>query len=237
MELSTRDRVAIANYTEIQEGRGTPNGGVYLDISHKNKDFILEKLPKIYKQFIDNQMIDISKDPMEVAPTAHYSMGGIKVDLTGSTHVQGLYAAGEVMGGLHGANRLGGNSLAEILVFGKLAGYSASSYSKKLRSMKRSPELLKNYIDKFKRKIKKGKELAIPIQNELRAVMWKYCGVVKNEESLKKGLIKINNLKESLDDIEVVINDHNNQDLVNFFDLEASLLTAEYTISSALEKK
>ena len=83
MELSTRDRVAIANYTEIQERRGTPNGGVYLDISHKNKDFILEKLPKIYKQFIDNQMIDISKDPMEVAPTAHYSMGGIKVDLTG----------------------------------------------------------------------------------------------------------------------------------------------------------
>ncbi len=237
MELSTRDRVAMANYTEIKDGRGTPNGGVYLDISHKSKDFILEKLPKIYKQFIDNQMIDISKEPMEVAPTAHYSMGGIKVDCNGCSEVEGLYAAGEVMGGLHGANRLGGNSLAEILVFGKLVGSSASKYSRKLNVIRRSPEIVATHISKFQERIKKGKESAILIQNELRAIMWKYCGVVKDEESLKIGLKKINNLKKSLVDIEVVINHHNNQDLVNIFDLEASLQTAESTLISALERK
>ena len=117
MELSTRDRVAIANYTEIIEGRGTKNGVVFLDISHKSKEFIIEKLPSIYRQFLEAQMLDISKSPMEVAPTAHYSMGGILVnpeDL--STPVEGLFAAGEVAGGLHGANRLGGNSLAEIII-------------------------------------------------------------------------------------------------------------------------
>ncbi len=237
MELSTRDKVAIANYTEIENGRGTANGGVYLDISHKSKDFILDKLPNIYKKFYDNQMIDISKQPMEVSPTAHYSMGGIKVNLNGCSDIKGLYAAGEVMGGLHGANRLGGNSLAEILVFGKLAGSSASNYSKKLRIKGRSNKVLKSYIEKFKTRIKNGKKQSIPIQNELRSVMWKYCGVVKNATYLKKGLAIIQNLKESYNDIEVLINDRNNQNLVNFFDLEASLLTAECTILSSLERK
>ena len=130
MELSTRDRVAMANFKEIAEGRGTNNGGVYLDISQKSKEFIMEKIPSIYRQFLESQMLDISKSPMEVAPTAHYSMGGIQVnpeDL--STSVEGLFAAGEVTGGLHGANRLGGNSLAEILIFGKRAGISSTKYS------------------------------------------------------------------------------------------------------------
>ena len=131
LELSTRDKVAIANYTEIEKGRSTPNGGVYLDISHKDKDFIIEKIPKIYRQFIDLQMLDITKSPMEVAPTAHYSMGGIKVSSDEhSTEISGLFAAGEVAGGLHGANRLGGNSLAEILVFGKSSGNAAVEFSR-----------------------------------------------------------------------------------------------------------
>ncbi|MEL6636850.1 MAG: FAD-dependent oxidoreductase, partial [Bacteroidota bacterium] len=109
MELSTRDRVAMANYTEIMEGRGTENGGVYLDISHRPKEFIIQKLPRMYRQFLDTLMIDISKAPMEVAPTAHYSMGGIKVaPESHATGIEGLFAAGEVTGGLHGANRLGG---------------------------------------------------------------------------------------------------------------------------------
>ena len=100
MELSTRDKVAIANYIEIREGRGTKNGGVFLDISHKSKDYIIKKLPNIYRQFLDYQMLDISKSPMEVAPTAHYSMGGILVDPNDlSTCVDGLFAAGEVAGG------------------------------------------------------------------------------------------------------------------------------------------
>ena len=97
MELSSRDKVAMANYTEIIEGRGTSNGGVFLDISHKSKEFIIDKLPTIYKQFLDIQDLDISKLPMEVAPTAHYSMGGILVDpLDLSISVDGLFAAGEV---------------------------------------------------------------------------------------------------------------------------------------------
>ena len=210
MELSTRDKVAIANYKEIVEGRGTKNGGVYLDISHKSKDFIINKLPSIYRQFLEFQMIDISKSPMEVAPTAHYSMGGILVnpeDL--STSVEGLFAAGEVTGGLHGANRLGGNSLAEILVFGKRAGISSSNYSKKINHQLRSNlsvALAHENINKF---IKNGDELVRPLQNELRLIMWKYCGVIKNETLLLEGLSKIENIKIQLSDIDVRINEYN----------------------------
>ena len=163
MELSTRDKVALANYTEIMEGRGTENGGVFLDISHRSKEFILEKLPSIYKQFMETQMLDISKHPMEVAPTAHYSMGGIQVNPENlSTSVYGLFAAGEVTGGLHGANRLGGNSLAEILIFGKRAGISASRFSRnKSNKLKinKSVELAHENINKF---IKDG-NLSVPI--------------------------------------------------------------------------
>ncbi len=130
MELSTRDRVALANYTEIIEGRGGPHGGVFLDISHQDKDYILDKLPRMVRQFAETQMKDISREPMEVAPTAHYTMGGVIVDPeTHATEVTGLYAAGEVTSGVHGANRLGGNSLAEILVFGRRAGAAAAEYS------------------------------------------------------------------------------------------------------------
>ena len=118
MELSTRDRVALANYKEIAEGEGTKTGCL-LDISHKSKEFIIDKLPTIYRQFLDTQMLDISKSPMEVAPTAHYSMGGFWLIYNLSTSVEGLFAAGEVTGGLHGANQLGGNSLAEMLILVK----------------------------------------------------------------------------------------------------------------------
>src|SRR5687767_15449303 len=130
MELSSRDRIALANYTEIKEGRGGPNGGVFLDVTHLGKDAILEKLPRMYRQFIEYQMLDIAKQPMEVAPTAHYTMGGIVVDPeTHATEVHGLYAAGEVTGGLHGANRLGGNSLAETVIAGRRAGEAAAVFA------------------------------------------------------------------------------------------------------------
>ena len=186
MELSTRDRVAIANYTEIIEGRGTPNGGVYLDISHKSKDFIMRKIPSIYRQFLDTQMLDISKEPMEVAPTAHYSMGGVVVSpQEHCTSINGLYAAGEVAGGLHGANRLGGNSLAEILVFGKKAGISSVNYSKQLKAQIRSEICIKNAHDNINKFSKKGKELAKPIQHYLSTVMWEHCGVIKDKNLLE----------------------------------------------------
>ena len=164
MELSTRDKVAMANYTEIAEGRGTSNGAVFLDISHKDKDFILEKIPSIYRQFIETQMIDISKEPMEVAPTAHYSMGGISLNASDhKTSLKGLFAAGEVAGGLHGANRLGGNSLAEILVFGKRAGIASVNYSNNLSSHVRSKDVIKKAHKNINNFLKKGKELVLPL--------------------------------------------------------------------------
>src|SRR5918994_6933019 len=130
LELSTRDRVALANYTEIIEGRGGPNGGVFLDITHLGKELILEKIPRMYRQFIEHQMLDISRERMEVAPTAHYSMGGVVVDPgSAATDVAALFAAGEVAAGVHGANRLGGNSLVETVVFGRRAGERAAALS------------------------------------------------------------------------------------------------------------
>ncbi|NNV09864.1 FAD-binding protein, partial [Geobacillus sp. MMMUD3] len=130
MELSTRDRVALAAYTEIAEGRGTENGGVWLDVSHLPRETIMSRLPRVYQTLMETQMLDITKDPIEIAPTAHYSMGGVWVDpVDHSTDVEGLWAIGEASSGLHGANRLGGNSLIELLVFGRIVGQSAIAYS------------------------------------------------------------------------------------------------------------
>ena len=238
MELSTRDRVAMANYTEIVEGRGSPNGGVYLDISHKGKDFIIEKLPRMYRQFLDTLMIDISKSPMEVSPTAHYSMGGIVV--TPEEHwtgVEGLYAAGEVTAGLHGANRLGGNSLAEILIFGKRAGDAASKRSKEIDVHIRSKKVIQQAHDNLNSSIKNGTEVARPLQRDLRNIMWEYGGVVKSKEKLKKGLDEIKSLKNSSKDLDVRPDSEGYQDLMLAFDLEASIISSEATLLSALNRE
>ena len=127
-ELSTRDNVARAIYTEVKEGRGSPHGGVYLDISYLPAEHVRRKLPSMYEQFKELADVDITAGPMEVGPTTHYVMGGIRVDAdTGETTVPGLFAAGEVAGGMHGANRLGGNSLSDLLVFGARAGEAAAA--------------------------------------------------------------------------------------------------------------
>ena len=238
MELSTRDKVAMANYTEIIEGRGTPNNGVYLDISHKSKDLIIEKLPRMYRQFLDTLMIDISKKPMEVSPTAHYSMGGVIVDSdTHKTNIEGLYAAGEVAGGLHGANRLGGNSLAEILIFGRRAGRSASERSKNIDVQYRSKESIKLAHDKINSFIKSGSQMARPLQRELRNIMWEYCGVVRDGSGLKKGLEKIDDLKKSLHELDVRPNSEGFEDLMLAFDLEGSIISASATLLSAAKRQ
>ena len=238
MELSTRDRVAMANYTEIVEGRGSPNGGVYLDISHKGKDFIIEKLPRMYRQFLDTLMIDISKSPMEVSPTAHYSMGGIVVTPEEhSTGIEGLYAAGEVTAGLHGANRLGGNSLAEILIFGKRAGAAASRRSKEIDIHKRSRKVIDKAHENLNSFIKNGSEVARPLQRSLRNIMWEYGGVVKNEQKLNKGLSEIENLKEAAKDLDVRPDSEGYQDLMLAFDLQASLVSSEATLLSSLSRE
>jgi len=237
MELSTRDKVAIANFTEIIEGRGTKNGAVFLDISHKSKEFIIEKLPSIYRKFLETQKLDISKSPMEVAPTAHYSMGGILVNPENlSTSVDGLFAAGEVAGGLHGANRLGGNSLAEILIFGKRAGIASSKYSKKINQQLRSNEIIGHAHENINKFIKNGDELVRPLQNKLRLIMWKYCGVIKNEKLLLEGLSKIEIIKTKLNDIGIRIDAYKHEDLSLIFELQSSLLSAKATIVSALQR-
>ena len=238
MELSTRDKVAMANYTELVEGRGTKNGGVLLDISHKSKEFIIKKLPRMYRQFLDTLMIDISKSPMEVSPTAHYSMGGVVVSPEDHfTGVEGLYAAGEVTGGLHGANRLGGNSLAEILIFGKRAGAAAALRSLEMDVQYRSKQVIAKAHKKIDSFIKKGKYVARPLQRELRNLMWENCGVVRDEKKLKKGLKEINILKSKIKGLDVRPDSEGFEDLMLAFDLEGSILSAESTIISAIARK
>ena len=160
LELSSRDRVALANYTEIAEGRGGPHGGVFLDITHRGRAYIVDKLPRMYRQFIEWQMLDISREPMEVAPTAHYSMGGIVVDPeTHATEVDGLYAAGECVGGLHGANRLGGNSLSETLISGRRAGEAATARALEARSVALAAAI-DDALDELDALTRPGSELA-----------------------------------------------------------------------------
>ncbi len=130
MELSTRDVVARAIYTEVQEGRGTPHGGVFLDVTHLPAATVKKRLPSMYEQFMELAGVDITKAPMEVGPTCHYFMGGMRVDAeTGASRVPGLFGAGECTGGMNGANRLGGNSLSDLLVFGRRAGDGAAAYA------------------------------------------------------------------------------------------------------------
>src|SRR4029078_9821078 len=130
MELGPRDVVARATFNEIVAGRGTPHGGVWLDVTHLSKEKILDRLPTMYAQFKNIDGIDISKEKMEVGPTAHYSMGGVVVNITYRTKVSGLFAVGEVISQIHGANRLGGNSLLDTVVFGKIAGSEAAKLAK-----------------------------------------------------------------------------------------------------------
>lgn len=238
MELSTRDRVALANYTEIAEGRGGPNGGVFLDISHVGKDTILEKLPRMYRQFIEYQMLDISSSPMEVAPTAHYSMGGVVVDPdTHATGVEGLYAAGEVTAGLHGANRLGGNSLAETIVFGRRAGEAAASLSQSRDVQLRSRATIAAAgveLDSF---IKPGEEFARPLQRAVRNALWEHCGVVRSADGLTEGVTKLDDIASSIGDVDVRPSSEGYADLAHVLDLRAALVSGRASLLGALERR
>jgi len=238
MELSARDRFALAIYTEIMEGRGGPHGGVFLDISHLPKDVILDKLPRMYRQFIEYQMLDISKQPMEVAPTAHYSMGGIVVDPeTHATDVVGLYAAGECTSGLHGANRLGGNSLAETVIFGRRAGDAAAAHSQESEVQRRSRKAVQDADDELKRLIKPGSELARPLQRALRDLMWEHCGVVRDEARMREGLRKLSDLVRSAESVYIRPGQEGWVELEHVLDLRAGLRTAEATLRCALERR
>lgn len=238
MELSTRDRVALANYTEIAEGRGGPNGGVFLDISHLDKETILTKLPRMYRQFIEHQMVDISADPMEVAPTAHYSMGGVVVDPeTHTTDVRGLYAAGECTAGLHGANRLGGNSLTETVVYGRRAGAAAAAFSHAGDVFPRPRTVIAEADADLDALIRPGHQLARPVQRRLREIMWECAGVVRHERGLIEGLRRLGELRQVLPDVDVRPTAEGWSDLAGACDLRAGLAVAEATLRCALERR
>ena len=238
MELSTRDRVALAIYTEIMEGRAGPDGGVFLDISHRDREFIRAKIPRIYRQFLEAQMLDISKQPMEVAPSAHYSMGGVLVKPeSGATEVEGLYAVGEVTGGLHGANRLGGNSLSETVVFGRRAGVAAADHSRTIHRQMRSPVAVSAANEELDSMIHEGEELPRLLQRALRDALWELCGVVRSEERLQRGLEKVAELRARSADLDLQPGSENYRDLGVALDLRSSLAVAEVTLRAALERK
>ncbi|MFP5310774.1 MAG: FAD-dependent oxidoreductase [Actinomycetes bacterium] len=238
MELSTRDIVAMANYTEIQQGRGGPNGGVFLDISHLDKAVIREKLPRMHRQFIEAQMLDISEEPMEVAPTAHYSMGGVSVEPEdGATGVDGLYAAGEITAGLHGANRLGGNSLAETVVFGRRAGEAAATHARGLSVQLRSRATIDAALDRLDGVVRDGDTVVRVAQRELRDVMWRHVGVVRDEDGLKQGIARLEDLRATLDDLDVQPDAQGWSDVAAAIDLRGSIETALATALAAQQRR
>jgi len=196
MELSSRDVVARAINSEVLAGRGTPHGGAYLDITHRKPEFIKSKLPSMYEQFLKLAKVDITKQPMEVAPTLHYAMGGVRVEAeTGATTVAGLYAAGEVASGLHGANRLGGNSLSDLLVFGKRAGDAAGIAAKANPKAAQAnidlavvDEAIAELMAPFDRP---AGENPYQLQAEIQDVMSVHAPIVRDEPGLRAGLEKI----------------------------------------------
>ncbi|MDT7785130.1 MAG: succinate dehydrogenase / fumarate reductase, flavoprotein subunit, partial [Pseudonocardiales bacterium] len=239
MELSTRDRVALAAYTEIKEGRGTPNGGVWLDVSHLPREQIMRRLPRVYQTLLELQMKDITREPMEIAPTAHYSMGGVWVSPADhSTGVDGLYAIGEASSGLHGANRLGGNSLIELLVYGRIVGEAAAAYSASLSAQRRSRIVLGEARAEVDGLLNAdGPENVRALQRTLRNTMTEHAGVVRDESSLRKGLAELDELEERIRNVGVHPDLAGFQDLAHAFDLLASALSARATLECALERR
>ena len=206
MELDARDVVARAITQEITEGRGTESGGVYLDISHRDRSFIKERLPRMYERF-DDLGVDMSEDPVEVSPTAHYGMGGVVTDGVGETDVDGLYAIGETMAGVHGANRLGGNSLAETIAFGKVTGEAIAE-----RLSEESPPETGDVLhDRARAHLadldataeSEGSNDPEALLDELRELLWSHAGMLRTEKDITAGLDKLANLREKAADIDV----------------------------------
>jgi succinate dehydrogenase / fumarate reductase, flavoprotein subunit len=239
MELSTRDVVARAIYTEAKEGRGTEHGGAFLDISHKPADYVKRKLPSMYHQFRELADVDITLEPMEVGPTCHYMMGGIRVEAeSAQATVPGLFAAGEAAAGLHGANRLGGNSLSDLLVFGRRAGLTAARHAKNV-----GPSVIdESQIEAA------AKESLTPflhldgrspydIHSDLQDVMQNYVGIFRNEEDLIKGLNGVLRLTDEMTRVRVEGSRLFNPGWHLAQDLKSMLIVSEAVAMSALERK
>jgi succinate dehydrogenase / fumarate reductase flavoprotein subunit len=238
-ELSTRDNVARAIYLEVKEGRGTPRGGVYLDISYLPPDHVKQKLPSMYDQFKELADVDITRGPMEVGPTTHYAMGGIRVDPeTGASTVPGLFAAGEVAGGMHGANRLGGNSLSDLLVFGARAGSGAAAYA--------SSQHGDAYVDPVQVEAAK-EELAAPlerhdgddpyaIQRDLQEMMQSLVGIFRVEGDLDEAIRRLAELRARWGNVRVSGGRTFNPSWNLVFELRNLLVAAEAVARSARQR-
>ncbi len=241
-ELLPRDEVARAINSEIKAGRGSPHGGVFLDIaSRRTPEYIQKRLPSMYHQFKELAEVDITKEPMEIGPTCHYVMGGVEVDPDSAmSSVTGLYAAGEVAGGMHGANRLGGNSLGDLLVFGKRAGEYAAEYAKGLGSSR--PAVVEADLDAAAAEDltpfnNEGGENPYSVHQELQAVMQSLVGIIRNEEELSSAIKEVDSLRHRIENISVEGHRQYNPGWNLAIDLRNMLVVSEAVAKAALERK
>ena len=235
MELATRDVVARSIYQEIIEGRGSEHGGVYLDITHLPDDLIDEKLETMVLQ-IKNVGIDIKNEKIEVAPTAHHFMGGVKINSDCSTNVHNLFAAGEVSGGVHGANRLGGNALADTQVFGKRAGESAAKVASKT-DFKENPEMVHEEKTRIESLIKDGSINPIEFKNNLKKLMWEKVGIVRDEKNLNEALRQLQEMEKELNDLKVENKAQYNTELVTALEVINMVEIAILVVKSAILRR
>jgi succinate dehydrogenase / fumarate reductase flavoprotein subunit len=240
-ELLTRDVVARAIAQEVREGRGSPHGGAFLDIATRRKaEDIRRKLPSMWQQFHELADVDITRDPMEVGPTTHYMMGGVRVDAdTQAATVPGLYAAGEVAGGLHGSNRLGGNSLSDLLVFGRRAGTGAAAYARGLREEPRveTAQVEAAAADLLAPFERSGGENPFAVQEALQDMMGTYVGIARSEDDLKTALAEIDKLRARAAKVGVEGHRQYNPGWSTTLDLKNLLTVSEAVTRAALERR
>ena len=236
-ELLTRDVVAKAIVKEIQEGRGSPHGGVFLDIASKQSpDYIKQKLPSMYHQFKELAHVDITTDAMEIGPTTHYVMGGVKVDAeTQESTVAGLFAVGEVGGGMHGANRLGGNSLSDLLVFGRRAGLHAAAKRGAPPSIPDAEveATMRDALAPFEHEVG---ENPFAVQSALQAVMQRSAGIIRDKSGLETALTELEKLKGRARKVGITGSREYNPGWHTAMDLRSLLVVSEATARAALER-
>ena len=239
-DLLPRDEVARAINSEVKAGRGTPHGGVLLDIaSRRSPEYIRKRLPSMYHQFKELAGVDITKEAMEVGPTCHYIMGGVRVDAdTAATRVPGLYAAGEVAAGLHGANRLGGNSLSDLVVFGRRAGLAAAEYVKSLKGVTLDAAQVDAGVARLLAPFdSKGNENPYAIHADLQECMQSLVGIIRTEGELRKALEEIATFKQRLGRVRVEGGRAFNPGWHLALDLHSMLSVSEATTLGAIERK
>jgi len=240
-ELLPRDEVARAINSEVKAGRGSPHGGVYLDVSKRlSAEVIKKRLPSMWHQFYELAGVDITKEAMEVGPTCHYVMGGVEVDpdTAAAVGVPGLFAAGEVAGGMHGSNRLGGNSLSDLLVFGRRAGVGASEYVKHNQPVGVSESTLKLAAEKIAAPFKRtGGENPYTLHQELQEITHNLVGIIRTKSELADAISKIEDIRERIENVSVAGNRLFNPGFHLSFDLDNMLLVAESTAKSAIVRE